>query len=443
MPAGSIVATLGRSSPATGASGEQSDDVGRARAALVAGARSISGMADDDSGGGVNPFDGLPLFGDLSRALSGQGPLNWDAARQFALLSASGGEMLPGSATAVPAANVEPTVRIKYCELAGIARLHVADVIGFDVPTTEPEVVTPQQWAQQALDAYRPLFTDMATSLGPSDDLPAEVAADPMAQMMAGLGKMLAPAMLGMSVGSMVGALARRAFGVYDLPIPRPTPTLVLVPATIDSFATEWSIPLDEMRLWVLSHELAGLTLFSVEHVAEHLRTLVQQHVGAFRPDPAAMTDKLGALEMDQSDPIAAMQQAFGDPEVLLGAVRSDEQLALEPKLDAAVATAIGVIDWVVDAVAVRVIGGDALQIAEAVRRRRAETSPDDIFVERLLGIRLGAEQTARGKAFVQGVVDRAGERGIAPLFNVADAMPTPSEIEAPGLWLARVGDDA
>jgi len=259
---------------------------------------------------------------------------------------------------------------------------------------------------------------------------------------MAGLGKMMAPAMMGMSVGSMVGNLARRAFGVYDLPIPRATPALVLVPANIDAFAAAWSIELDEMRLWVLAHELAGLTLFSVDHIADHLRSLVQRHVGGFRPDPSALSDKLTSLDIDQGDPMAAMQQAFGDPEVLLGAVRSSEQLALEPELDAAVAVTIGVIDWVVDAVAVRVIGGSALQIAEAARRRRAEASPDEIFVERLLGIRLGAEQTARGKAFVQGVVDRAGEHGLDPLFNDPAAVPTPNEIEAPGLWLARVSGD-
>jgi putative hydrolase len=386
-----------------------------------------------------NPFEGLPLFGDLSRALSGQGPLNWDAARQFAVLAASGGGLLSGGGVSTPA-NIDPSVRIKYGELAGIARLHVADVMQLEVPETEPSVATPEQWAQQTLEAYRPLFTDMATSLGPSEDPPTDdVAADPMAQMMAGLGKMMAPAMLGMSVGSMVGNLARGAFGVYDLPIPRSTPTLVLVPTNIDAFAKEWEIELDEMRLWVLAHELAGLTLLSIPHIADHLRSLVQRHVGAFRPDASAVTDKLTSLDIDQTDPMAAMQQAFGDPEVLLGAVRSSEQLALEPELDAAVATTIGVIDWVVDAVAVRIIGGNALQIAEAARRRRAESSPDDIFVERLLGIRLGAEQTARGKAFVQGVVDRAGEHGLEPLFNSPEAVPTPSEIEAPGLWLARV----
>ncbi|NKB40604.1 MAG: hypothetical protein GKR86_06040 [Ilumatobacter sp.] len=400
-------------------------------------------MADEDGDDAdINPFDGFPMFGDISRMLSGQGPLNWDAARQFAIMSASGADGIAGAGSPPTASpNIDPAIRIKYGELANIARLHVADVMDIDVPGVEPSVATPEQWAAQTLEAYRPLFTELASSLGPGDDDPGS---DPMAQMMAGLAKMMAPAMLGMAVGSMVGNLARGAFGVYDLPIPRATPTLVMVPPTIDIFAAEWEIDLDEMRLWVLAHELAGLALFSVSHFADHLRGLVQRHVGAFEPDPSAVTEKLSTMETDQSDPLAAMQQALGDPEVLLGAVRSDEQLEMEPVLDAAVATAIGVIDWVVDAVAVRIIGGNALQIAEAVRRRRAETSPEDLFVERLLGIRLGAEQTARGKTFVQGVVDRAGETGLAPLFRDPEAIPTPNEIEAPGLWLARVeGGDA
>ncbi|MFK8025356.1 MAG: zinc-dependent metalloprotease [Ilumatobacter sp.] len=399
-------------------------------------------MADEGDDQAFNPFQGLPMFGDISRMLSGQGPLNWEAARQFAIMSATGGAgaALTGGGAPVSSPNVDPTVRIKYGELANIARLHVADVMGIDVPEVEPSVATPEQWAAETLEAYRPLFTELATSLGATDD--ADEGSDPMTQMMAGLSKMMAPAMMGMAVGSMVGNLAQRAFGVYDLPIPRATPALVLVPPTIDAFAAEWEIELDEMRLWVLAHELAGLALFSVPHLADHLRALVQRHVGAFRPDASAVTDKLTTLDVDGGDPMAAMQAAFGDPEVLLGAVRSDEQLAMEPVLDAAVATTIGVIDWVVDAVAVRIIGGNALQIAEAARRRRADSTPDDLFVERLLGIRLGADQTARGKAFVQGVVDRAGDHGLAPLFSDPEAIPTPNEIEAPGLWLARVSPE-
>ena len=171
----------------------------------------VDGLGDPDDG--LNPFGGMPLFGDLSRALSGQGPLNWDAARQFALLAASGGDMagmMTGGGTPSPSANIDPSVRIKYAELAAIARLHVADVMQLAVAEIDPEVATPEQWAAQTLDAYRPLFNDLATSLGQVDTTADDPSSDPMGQMMAGLSKMMAPAMMGMSVGSMVGTTASR-----------------------------------------------------------------------------------------------------------------------------------------------------------------------------------------------------------------------------------------
>ena len=283
----------------------------------------------------------------------------------------------------------------------------------------------------------------MATALGTVADDPDDEAAanDPMMSMMAGLSRMMAPAMVGMSVGSMIGRLATRAFGTHDLPIPRQPAHVTLVPANIDEFATQWEIPSDEMRLWVLAHEIAGFTLFEAAHVRDTLSTLVREHVGGFRPDPSAVTDKLGALELDDADPMAAIQRALNDPELLLGAVTSPEQQALRPRLDALVAVVVGYTDWVVDAVAVRLVGGDALRIAEAVRRQRAETSTSDTFIEQLLGVRVGADQVARGKAFVQGVVDRAGDGGMLPLLERDDAIPTPAEVDAPGLWLARLGD--
>jgi len=193
------------------------------------------------------------------------------------------------------------------------------------------------------------------------------------------------------------------------------------------------------MRLWVLSHEIAGHTLFGAEHLRQALSDLVRRHVGGFRPDASAITDKLTTLDVEGADPMAAIQQAFNDPELLLGAVTSPEQVALRPQLDALVAVVVGYTDWIVDAVSVRLVGGNALRIAEAVRRRRVDTTASDHFIEQLLGIRLGDEQVARGKAFVQGVVDRAGERALDPLLSRAAAVPTPNELDAPGLWLARL----
>lgn len=389
-----------------------------------------------------DPFAGMPMFGDLSKALANQGPINWDAARQFSQIGATGG---------ATEANVDPAVRLQYEQLAAIARMHVADVVGIGYELGEVRTLTRGQWASDTLSAYRHLFTELATALGSTAEAAGAAGGgdgtdDPMAAMMAGLARMMAPAMIGMAVGSMVGHLATTAFGTNDLPIPRttgaPPPTLgvSVVPCNIDEFAGAWEIPSDEMRLWVLAHELAGSTLFQAAHLRDALAALVRRHAGAFRPDPSAIAERLTDIDIEGGDdPLAAMQRLFNDPAVLLGAVVSEEQRRLQPELDALVAVVVGYTDWIVDAVAVRLVGGNALRIAEAVRRRRMESTGTDSFVEQLLGIRLGAEQVARGKAFTQGVVDRAGDLGMLPLLERADALPTPAELDAPGLWLARL----
>jgi uncharacterized protein (DUF2342 family) len=161
--------------------------------------------------------------------------------------------------------------------------------------------------------------------------------------------------------------------------------------------------------------------------------------VGAFRPDPDAIAEKLSSFDAEDADPIQAMQQAFSDPAVLLGAVQSPEQRELEPSLDAAAAAVVGFVDYMVDGVSVRVIGGDALRIAEAVRRRRVDHTSDDAYIERLLGLRLTHYQVQRGKNFIGGVVDRVGEARLSALLARPKALPTPAEIDAPGLWVARL----
>ncbi len=377
-----------------------------------------------------DPFGAMPFLGDIMRALSGSGPLNWDAARQFAVLGATAGNAEP---------NVDPLTRLRYAELARIVGPHVADVTGVDSVIPDPVLMTRGEWANETLTDYRPLFTTLATALTSTATGTDQDATDPMTQMMSGLSQMMAPAMLGMTVGSMVGSLAQRVFGVHDLPIPRQRRDIALVPGTIEEFAGEHGLDIDEMRLWVLAHEIAGHLVFNQPTLRDGLAEMITHHVGGFRPDPSALADQLGSLDIDTGDPLASIQEALGDPTLLIGAVESDEQRELQPGLDAAVAMVIGYTDWVVDAVAVRVIGGNALTIADAVRQRRDHPWPDDVFVERLLGVRVGSQQVARGKAFIQGVVDRVGDDRLGIFLGPESAVATPAEIDAPGLWLARI----
>ena len=77
--------------------------------------------------------------------------------------------------------------------------------------------------------------------------------------------------------------------------------------------------------------------------------------------------------------------------------------------------------------------------LAEAVRRRRVEADPSDRFVERLFGLELTQTAYDRGNAFVAGVVERAGDDGLVRLWQSERTLPTPAELDAPGLWLARI----
>jgi uncharacterized protein (DUF2342 family) len=123
---------------------------------------------------------------------------------------------------------------------------------------------------------------------------------------------------------------------------------------------------------------------------------------------------------------------------MLLGAMQSPEQLALRPQLDALVAVIVGFVDHVVDTVGTNLIGSFG-PLSEAMRRQRIESSQADQFVHRLLGLSIGRDQVERGSAFISGIVERVGVDGLAPLWQSERGLPTPAEVDAPGLWLARI----
>jgi uncharacterized protein (DUF2342 family) len=92
----------------------------------------------------------------------------------------------------------------------------------------------------------------------------------------------------------------------------------------------------------------------------------------------------------------------------------------------------------VLDAVGARLIGSYG-RLTEALRRRRVESTAADRFTERLIGLDLTRTQVERGQRFVAGVVERGGEDALARLWAEPRTLPTPNEVDAPGLWLARI----
>ncbi len=382
-----------------------------------------------------NPLSGMPLFGDLAKLFSQQGPIGWDAARQLALsIATDGGEE----------GNVDPLERIRLEQLARIAELHVGNATGLPTSFGGTGVsivpVTRGQWATTTLESWRPLFERLASSLTPPAPPTTPDPSDPLS-FMAPLMAMMGPMMMGMTAGSMIGHLSRRSFGQYDLPVPRRAKDdLMVIPANFETFASEWSIPADDLRLWVCAQEIAMHSVLRIAHVRATVEEFLSAYAAGFEPDPNALEDRLGSMEFDMSDPssMSGMQSMFGDPELLLGAIQSQAQRDMLPKFEALIAAMVGYVDHIVDAVGSSLLSNTTM-ISEAVRRRRVEADDSDRFVERLFGLELTQATYDRGAAFVAGIVERAGNDGLVRLWESERTLPTPAELEAPGLWLARI----
>ena len=388
-------------------------------------------MAEEGPSG--NPFEQLPIFGDLAKLFTEQGPVSWDVARQISLMLATEGQ---------PEANVDPIVRMKFEELARVAELNVASATG--LPTAPGGTVLHVrpvgrgEWAQRGLDAYKPLLERLATSLSlPEGD--DEVDADPSTGLLGSIGKLLGPVLLGMQSGLMVGHMAQRALGQYDVPLPRPlSDELVVVPANIDAFGSEWSLPEDDLRLWILLHELVRHAVLGVPHVRARLGQLLDEYVSSFEVNPESLEGSLG--EMDLSDP-SGLQSLLGNPETLFGAIQTSTQRDVLLRIEALVVPLVGYVDYTLDTVGRRLISSYDM-VAEALRRRRVEATEADRFVGRLLGLELGQAQYDRGAAFVRGLVERGGAEAAHQLWSSPRELPTPAELDAPGLYLARLEFD-
>jgi putative hydrolase len=390
-----------------------------------------------------NPMGGL--LGDLLKVIGsapGGGDAWFDAARTLAHGVASEG---------YSDGNADPLVRIAFEELARVAELHVAEATGIALTSGAVtgsritfDAVEPAQWSFRALEAYRPTLQLMveaqrqgAAAMPPAAEL------DTFDEPAGGLGGLLSqfaltlgPVLLGMQFGSAAGHLARRAFGQYALPLPWPeSNALLLVPGNVATFAEDWSLPIQEVQLWVCLRELTMHAVMTRPAVRSSLTRLLGDAAAHAAATQRSVVERLGD---GLGDP-AALEGVLGDPEALLADLISPEQRNISNALTA-VTTALGAyVDHVTADIATTLTSSPAA-LREAWYRYRVEDGKGEQAFAGLFGLNVGQAEVDRGASFIDGVVERAGEAALARLWEDEEDQPTPAEVDAPGLWLARIG---
>jgi putative hydrolase len=404
-------------------------------------------MAPPDSGGSVNPFQSL--LGDLMNMLGTNAPNQWEMTRSFALNVATGGQT---------EANVEPIQRIQLEQLARVAELNVIEVTGMPVsPDGRRLVCVPvgrSDWTLRALESWRPIMTAMTPAPGPippvgqadegdaSDSLDGDDGLGGLGNLLGQWATAIGPMLFGLQVGSVVGHLSQRALGQYPLAIPwAPSDELLLVTSNIATFAEDWSLPEEEALLWVCARELASNSVLSRPAIRGRLEELL---LGLAESSASAQQNLAGLLggaegaEGAGGADLESFQRMFDDPEALLGELLTPESRRSSDQLTGFAVVIDGYADHVADLVGQKLVGSHA-QLREAWYRRRTERGKGEEAAGALFGLDLDQAQVDRGRAFIDGVIERAGEEGLAKLWSSAAHLPTPSEVDAPGLWLERI----
>lgn len=343
------------------------------------------------------------LFSKLFELFNQPGPVNWKLAAEVARHLS--GERQP----------VEPWASEEFRELARLAEYRLEEVAPFPVRAASDVLpLDPRSWAEKNLELYGSLVEPFSTSLGGE-------AAPMMAQ--------LAPAMIGLQVGSLVGSLSVWAVAGFDAGLPPDqTGPLTLIVPNIEALDVPGVDP-REVHLWVVANEVAFRAVCEVPWIHDRLAELVADYAAATSIDPT----KLSGLMLGGTDP-AAIEKAIEDAGGIDGLIGGEEAEVPRAELEAFLGTMTGCARLLARrAVAEMCPNFDKISATRDEGREEITASPT-------IGVGpVPPEVTQLGDEFNQEVERRYGNDALSILWSDPSRMPSATELRDPTAWAARV----
>jgi len=352
------------------------------------------------------------LFDRLRHLLESPGPVNWGLAREIA------------ESVAGPADPVEPWVAEEFEELTHTAALRVSAASPLDAAAASEVVlvVDRRTWAAESVTGFAYLAEPLAAKMGGQ----GEGEGDPLLTA-------LGPALIGMQMGSMAGFMSHRVLAGFDVGLPVRSAGASYVVPNIASFTTDNGLDVRQARLWMTLHETTHRAEMAVPWVSRHLGDLMAAFVDGLRPDPNTLEQRLQAFQDPEN-----LEALLADPAALSGLLAGPESEQVLRRFQAFMSLLEGYAEWLVGRAAPGLVP-EAPRLREAIDRRRAEPSPGEQMLQRMLGLDLQHHHYRVGTTFCDEVARRWGEEALARLWEGPGTLPTPAELEDPVGWAARV----
>ncbi len=249
-----------------------------------------------------------------------------------------------------------------------------------------------------------------------------------------GLNRRLASA----EVGLLLGYLARRVLGQYDLALLGREPVeggkLYYVEPNIRQIEATLGLPRNDFRMWLALHETTHAFEFEGNPwVPTYFNGLLNQYLGTVQHDAQLLTSGLSGLRT-----IVDRTRNRDANASWVEAVMTREQRDIFAQLQALMCMVEGYSNHVMNAV-----GRDLLPTYDTISRRfeqrKARRSPADELFGRLTGLKLKMEQYRLGEEFIDAIVAARSHAVARRIWDGPEYLPTMEEIRNPAGWLSRV----
>ena len=182
------------------------------------------------------------------------------------------------------------------------------------------------------------------------------------------------------------------------------------MPSNVAKFAEDWSLPLQEVQLWVCLRELTMHAVMTRPGVRSSLNLLLADasaHAAAVAALHGRAARRRAGRPVRPRGGAERSRVAAGRPHQPRAAHISNALTALTTSIGAYV-------DHVTAGIAATLTSSPAA-LREAWYRYRVEDAKGEQAFAGLFGLNVGQAEVDRGASFIDGVVERAGEEALSP----------------------------
>ncbi|MFN2485825.1 MAG: zinc-dependent metalloprotease [Acidimicrobiia bacterium] len=317
-------------------------------------------------------------------------------------------------------------MRAQVPELFSRAAEMVTTETGLITPgAPDVRVVTRGEWAGRNVRS----FTRM---LAPIEE---KIAAKLAETGKEGSSAALARRVMAVETGALLGILAKRVLGQYELVLPDDEDQgdlVAMVGANVLMLERQQQFRPSEFRMWIALHEATHRAQFiGVPWLRDYFLSLVHELVANSGPVPGRMARLV-------AEAVAAGKtgQPLIDDSGILGLLATPEQKVAIDKVQALMSLLEGHGHVVMDRIGARILPSQR-RMSSVLKARRKDPRTAALF--RLLGMEMKMKQYELGEAFIQMVEREAGWDRINRAWEAPATLPTLAEIYHPQEWLRRV----